>query len=290
MGKIKNLTINTNKINTDEIHILLVSDLHLTMDAGFKNLDKIITSKYIDYDALDYVVIPGDLINDSNELENYEFRKKFLNKMTKLTQDKTTIVSYGNHDQMTKLGSIDEKWIAGDRKLLEDALKELPNIKIVKNGQKAVETKEIDFAGFSPLYSYYEGLHEDKKEYEKNFFANYKEDLFSEDKFNIYLTHEPQSIIRLSKERGYCLQPNTDIVLSGHMHNGLLPNTFHKFAKNRGLISPQMQLFPEFAQGEFQVENTKFIINGPVNTRIETPQVNDLYGANASVLTLKKVR
>lgn len=51
-----------------------------------------------------------------------------------------------------------------------------------------------------------------------------------------------------------------------------------------------MQLFPEYAQGVYQLEDTTFLINGPVNTRIETPLINNLYGPNVSVVTLKKTR
>ena len=30
--------------------------------------------------------------------------------------------------------------------------------------------------------------------------------------------------IRISKEAGTCLVPNTDLIVSGHMHNGFTPN------------------------------------------------------------------
>ena len=74
------------------------------------------------------------------------------------------------------------------------------------------------------------------------------------------------------------------------MHNGLLPNFMQPFMKNKGLISPQMQLLPEYAQGVYQLKDTTFLINGPINTRVETPLINKLYGPNASVVTLKKTR
>ena len=71
------------------------------------------------------------------------------------------------------------------------------------------------------------------------------------------------------------------------MHNGLLPTIMHNFIKNNGLISPQMEILPSFAQGEYSIEDTDFIINGAINTRVETPLINKLYGANATLLTIK---
>ena len=104
------------------------------------------------------------------------------------------------------------------------------------------------------------------------------------------LTHEPQSIIKLSKEKGCCIQENTDLVISGHMHNGLLPVFVHKIIKNTGLISPQMEFFPTYAQGEYTIDSTDFIINGAINTRVETPIINNIYGPSATILTINPSR
>ena len=116
----------------------------------------------------------------------------------------------------------------------------------------------------------------------------YCQNNFDKSRYNIFLTHDPQSIIRLSKEKNTCIHQNTDLVISGHMHNGLLPNVLKKIVKNKGLISPKMKLFPNFAQGEYKIDYTDFIIAGPVNTRVENAIINNLYGANATILTLKK--
>lgn len=111
---------------------------------------------------------------------------------------------------------------------------------------------------------------------------------FNQNKFNIFLTHEPHSIINLSLENNKCIQLYTDLVVSGHMHNGLLPNFLHPYCGTKGIISPQMELFPEYAQGEVKVGDTDFIINGPVNARIETPLINRIYGPSATIITLRK--
>ena len=125
--------------------------------------------------------------------------------------------------------------------------------------------------------------------YQENFDRYYK-DLFNKKEFNIFLTHAPQAFIRLSKKKGSCIVPNTDMAVSGHMHNGLLPNFLGKYMHNRGIISPQMQLFPDYAQGKYQQNDTTYVINGPVNAMVGLPIVNDIYGPNATVVTLVKKR
>lgn len=287
MNPIKNLTFYSSKLNADK-HILVVSDLHLDNKRnGWKNLKKITTSSQIDYDNLDYICIPGDIVNDVNQLEDKHFKTEVLDGLWSLTKKKPTIVSLGNHDQMTD--EPNGKWKIGNFQLLIDTLQELPNFTVLRNNQLPIQKEDLCFGSYSPHFLYYEGQHENKEMYRNGFYGNYQE--FPEDTYNIFLTHEPQSIIYLSEEIGECIQKNADLVISGHMHNGLLPKALHPYFENRGILSPQMDFGPKFAQGEYKVGNTDFIINGPVNTRVETPILNAAYGPNASFVSLKtKVR
>lgn len=287
MGKIKKLEILTPKILRDEFNFLIVSDFHLEKQKGFKNLKKLENSPEINYDEIDFIIIPGDLVNNCVELNDPEFKELFLATLERFTRGIPTIVSGGNHDQMENIGP--RKWKAGDRFLIQQVLKELSNIKFIKNGE-VLRTEEIDFSAFSPFFTYYEGLKEDKEVYRKTFNANTDFEAFTEDKYNVFLTHEPQSIIRLSKENNGCIQKNTDMVVSGHMHDGLLPTPLHKMFGTKGLISPQMEPFPEYAQGHIKENGTDYVINGPVNSRVETPLINKIYGPNATLVKLKKIR
>lgn len=287
MGKIKNLNIVTPKILSEKINLFVASDFHIEKEKGLKNLDKLINSPLINYDDIDYILIPGDLINNCADLKDSSFVKMFLDELEKFTKGKPTIVSVGNHDLMENVAP--RKWKAGNRFLLSKVLKELPNVKFIKNGE-VYRTDEIDFSAFSPNFTYYEGLKENKDVYRDLFNANTNFDAFDKKKYNIFLTHEPHSIIELSKEAGHCIQPNTDLVVSGHMHDGLLPTFLHTNFSNRGLISPQIELFPKYAQGNLNFDDTDYVINGPVNARVEQPLLNDIYGPSATMVTLKKTR
>lgn len=290
MGKINKLTIYSGKIPCD-ISFLVISDIHRSKTEGKENLMKI--KDLIDLDEIDSIIIPGDIVNDVNDLEDKEFRSRLQEELLSITKYKPTFVSLGNHDQMThaKNGT----WIPGQTQLLKEAIKEIPNFCLIENGEKC-DMNFLNISACSPDFNYYEDKDKKKserestKDYQRIFKQTYNEKLFSDNTYNIFLTHEPQSIIKLSKENESCIQPNTDLVISGHMHNGLLPNFMQPFMANRGIISPQMQLLPEYAQGVYQLKDTTFLINGPINTRIETPFINNLYGPNASVVTLKKTR
>lgn len=282
MGRIKELNVYTDKLKKTK-KILLVSDIHKEKKCGQENLDNLKEELIYDIDDVDFIVIPGDLINDTEDLKDPIFRRLFLDSLESFTEGKPTIVSAGNHDKMTRIGT--EKWNLGDKSLLPLALRELDNVTFIRN-QITHRVGNICFGGFSPNCTYYLNKKESKEEYSKQFYSMFDKDKFSRETFNIFLTHEPQSIINLSKEKGECIQPNTDLVVSGHMHNGLVPVFLHKLHGNKGWISPQMDLFPKYAQGEHTIGDTDFIINGAVNTRVETPLINKIYGPNATIITI----
>ena len=289
MAHITNVNINTDKIDRDR-RILSLSDFHLTEDKGFEHL-KEIKSK-TDMTKISHIVMPGDIINDVNELKDNKFRNKVLQALSDFAEDKHVFLSAGNHDQMTLNN---KKWQRGDYSLLQETIKQLPKFHLLKNGE-GITVNDITYSAFSPDYSYYED--EDKErndleaesDYEEAFMKNYNANLFDNNTFNILLTHEPQSIIKLSTKKGSCIQDNTDLVLSGHMHDGMLPHFFKRFCGNIGVISPQMQIFPKYAHGTVEVGDTTFVINGPVNARVESALINEIYGSNATVVDLVKTK
>ena len=73
------------------------------------------------------------------------------------------------------------------------------------------------------------------------------------------------------------------------MHNGMTPN-FLPLPRNRGIISPQYQPLPTYAKGIKTVDKTTFFINGPTNAMVGNDLANNLIGANAGIVTLRKTR
>lgn len=289
MAHITNVNINTDKIDRDR-RILSLSDFHLTEDKGFEHL-KEIKSK-TDMTKISHIVMPGDIINDVNELKDNKFRNKVLQALSDFADDKHVFLSAGNHDQMTLNN---KEWQRGDYFLLQETIEELPKFHLLENGER-ITVNDITYSAISPEFDYYEDENKKRKDleniedYRRLFLDNFNANLFNKDTFNILLTHEPQSIIKLSTKKGSCIQDNTDLVLSGHMHDGMVPHFFKRFCGNIGVISPQMQIFPKYAHGTVNVGDTTFVINGAVNARVESSLINELYGSNATVIDLVKTK
>lgn len=290
MSKIKNLTIYSEKVFSTK-NILVVSDIHRTnkegYDTGLRNLSRLFNdlSNGIQrgmYPKIDAILVPGDLVDDTKELENKEFRMMIEEELAFMTKGMPTYISLGNHDQMT-VGANNE-WIKGDTSALREVISSAPNT-ILLEDDKIANFEEIAIGAFSPRYEYYEVDRERVEEF-RSIFDREIRPQFDSSRYNILMTHTPTGIMALSSLEGKCIESKADLVVSGHMHNGVI-----KLSKNRGLISPQMELFPEYAHGTSKIGETLFLINGPVNTNVGMPIVNKFFKPNANILTLKpKVR
>ena len=110
---------------------------------------------------------------------------------------------------------------------------------------------------------------------------------FDSEYYSILLTHDPKSIYQISDIRKKCMVPNTDLVVSGHMHNGLTPNFLQPLLNGYGFLSPDYTIFPNVAYGVKRIEDTIFLINGAVSSFVEVPILNDLYGVNCTIINLE---
>lgn len=281
MGIVKKIEIYSPKILSSK-RILTLSDIHRTnkkgTTPGLTNLSILEKELLKEMDDIDFILLPGDIINDTKDLEDSDFTKFLIFELETLTKGKPTFVSYGNHDQMTKDNS--NIWQMSSRSLLKEVLRLLPNIKVLENSE-IQNIGEVSISAFSPAYSYYELGKESEEAYIDEFMQEMDECLFDSMKYNILLTHDPNSIISLTKQQIQLLETNPDLVVSGHMHNGLIP-----LFKNAGLISPSHTIFPKYAHGVIEEGETTFIINGAVNTIVESPTINSLFKPNANIVTL----
>lgn len=282
---IKRIKINTDKI-LDDKYLLVVSDIHKTKDLDKDNLGLFQKQLKRIKHQIDYILIVGDIINDTEDLLDVDFQNRFRKEMIEFLEGYKTIISLGNHDESTKIDKNKDKCKQGDPSILKEILTSIDNVHLLDN--KTTYEDDISFASFNPNLDYYIKYYGEKSEFLRQF-KEYYTDKFNENKFNILLSHDPESIIKLSYLEGDCIQPNTDIVVSGHMHNGFLPPMLNFIVKNRGIISPTKSYFPKYAHGEVDINNTKFIINGAINSRVENKVINYLYGTNATMIELKKV-
>ena len=99
---IKRITVNTDKILTDK-YLLVVSDIHKTKDLDKDNLSLFNKQLKRTKHQIDYILIVGDIINDTEDLLDIDFQNRFRKEMIEFLKDYKTIISLGNHDESTKL-------------------------------------------------------------------------------------------------------------------------------------------------------------------------------------------
>ena len=282
MGKIRRLTIFSNKIKSSK-KILVYSDLHL----GFKdrsNIQEVFEIPELSPNLYDCILIPGDIVHAGKSLESKETQKRIVDKLSILTGSTPTYISLGNHDQYERFGF--ETWAAYCEDAAISTFNCLPNMKILDINRK-ISTQGIELSAINNSVYYYLEKHESTEFFLKEYNLRANKMTFSEENFSILLTHDPKSIYRISKQAGACLVNNTDLVISGHMHNGFTPNFLQSRLKGRGFLSPDYTFFPDIAYGVKEVGDTLFLINGAVSSFVEIPLLNKLFGVNCTILELE---
>jgi predicted MPP superfamily phosphohydrolase len=272
---IKRLEFNSPKIKVER-KFLLISDIHKHKHRKKDNLEILKRDIQKEFKDIDYILITGDIIDSPKHLVDEEFLKEFKNSLKDFIEEKETFIVLGNHDVVTS-SLMDE--------YLYNILNEMDNIKCLNN-KDIIDLGDVIIQGFTPDILYYKKYHGNKYEFERQFIEE-KPSKFNKNKYNILMTHDPSSIIELS-HRNNKLPKEIDLVVTGHMHNGLVPRKLQNIMKNRGLVGPYRKLLPKYAYGDIEVDNTKFIILGAVNPTINIPTYNKMYGYDATILTLKK--
>ncbi len=252
----RDYVVYSDKLNKD-IRCVVLSDIHyipgMKLDFLYNQLEKIKS------DVPDYVIILGDLINDGlYDVEELKELRKWLYDLSKVGCKVISIL--GNHEQLTQKYSDD--WEECYNPDYVNMLKNYDNFTLLENA--TLETGDIMFGGTRFSGDYYDKRKEPISEYKKGM----KNAVFSPDKLNILLDHSPVRSFD-SKVIGDIKSLNdVDLVLSGHIHNGCIPNYVSGwFPGNFGLIDPYMQLFPKNARGMKQItDNTVGIAFAPVTT------------------------
>lgn len=256
----------TNKIK-NEYQIALISDIHFNDKFNRKIFKKILNQ--IKERQVNYITIAGDIL-DTSSTTNLDDLKDFFIELTHIAP---TIAVLGNHDE--KAGQIHNWTYEKNEKLLE-LLNSIENLHFLNDSNFTDD--EITFYGFNLSYHHYEVK---KESYET--FCEEIEKLkceIPENTYNITVFHSPINIYTYLKKNKKSSLNKTDLILSGHMHNGCIPHTiarfFNKvFRSTRGFISPRRELFPKYAQGRIY-ERDGYVYQGIMKLSHSTKSFNKL--------------
>lgn len=227
--------------------ITVFSDWHVssnTKNDEFKLLTKAICKQHSNY-----TFFIGDLLDASNiPIIASNKRILLLNFIKAIVQEKPLIIIRGNHDTLSQ--DKNGKWV---KYICEDFWQELAsihNVHLLFDNNLTFQDENLHVVGLELKEEYYEN--EQKKEdiYSLyNQIERQKETLkkLPKDKLKILLVHSP--ILITNKIVAEHLN-EFDVILSGHVHGGLVPPILERiWPKNKGIKSPISGFFPNNARG-----------------------------------------
>ena len=261
-----------------DITFIHIGDIHYNETTSAKKLEYI---KYAIEDAHpDYIFITGDLLDRPKITKNKEKIKLLVSWLNSLGNIAKVFISLGNHDII----------LEEDYKFF-NKLNDINNIYVLNN--QSYEDENVFISGFTLPTNYYYNIekHEDEDALLETLQNNFNlVTNLPKKKYKVALIHSP---ILLSEKKVVEKSKEYDLVLSGHMHNGLIPRILDKIIKNNyGLISPDKRLFAKNTRGKIKTKYYTIIITGgitklsPSSTKILS-KLNGLYPISINKITVK---
>ena len=269
--------LSSKKLKKD-ITFIHIGDIHYNETTSTKKLEYI---KYAIEDAHpDYIFITGDLLDKPKITKNKEKIKLLVSWLNSLGNIAKVFISLGNHDII----------LEEDYKFF-NKLNDINNIYVLNN--QSYEDENVFISGFTLPTNYYYNIekHEDEDALLETLQNNFNlVTNLPKKKYKVALIHSP---ILLSEKKVVEKLKEYDLILSGHMHNGLIPRILDKIIKNNyGLISPDKRKKEKNTRGKIKTKYYTIIITGgitklsPSSTKILS-KLNGLYPISINKITVK---
>lgn len=264
--KINKYKVNTNKIGNDK-KIVLLSDIHYENDYSEEILDNIFNE--IKKISPSYICIAGDIL-DQSTVTNLN---KLIDFLKKISYFAPVIVELGNHD--TTYMKAYRSWKEKKNQKFIEILNKINNIYLLDN--KSIILDNIIFTGITLSYDYYYTYREKEKYLLDEVNLLYK-DINPNDRYSILLCHSPIAVIKAVEDKRFPRKIN--LILSGHVHNGITPEWLTKFLNRfnikRGFINPAINFFPNNVRGMITKNNIDIIVSEGVMKLSKSSKLNKL--------------
>lgn len=280
--QIENYKIDTHK-NINK-RICLISDIHHDVCAKKKFYDKLLNK--IKSNNPDFIILAGDIIDCGKVLENNEVRiliEYFIEELGKINK---TLVTVGNHDiqysfDVNEKNNYDLKWFK--------SLTKYKNVYYIYN--ESIIFNGLEFIHYTPTTKWFRDKNKDAFH---NEFKRYPIKFEKNNNYKIFISHSP---VAITMKHNYINIPgfidNVNLILSGHMHNGALPEflEFLDFKKEGiGIMSPNKKWFPKYCRGLHKVDKADIIISRGIK-EFNHPKIfkifNFLYNNEVTIIDLK---
>ena len=265
------------------IKIAILSDIHYTPYFNNKILDKLYNQ--IKNNIPNYICILGDILDNALYKEIDPLIKWFND----LSQLAPLLIIYGNHD--TKKGYI-HHWQEEQNSYLRNILKEMNNVHFLEDS--SWQDNNILFYGYNPSFKHYEIDKEKYDSFEKEMTKTHCP--FTNNTYNILLFHSPINIHKYIQNNDTPFN-NTDLILSGHTHNGCLPFFITRFLNKtfkttRSLISSKRKFLQKYCQGRVYEKPEGYIYQGITKFSYSTKLIryfDIIYSKKVQFITIKKI-
>ena len=211
--------------------IMVASDIHYQASVS-RDLFRMLV-RYARETTPDFVVMPGDQIETIDFIDDTNNREFFESIIRELAEVAPVVIIPGNHEIKNFSKDSFKNRLAESNDLNVKALKYFDSLNKINNvyflNNEQITLKGATFLGFNPRLSSYQKMNDKKTEDE--FIEDYlKSGLkMADDAYNILLTHSP---LQITNEGVFNAIPDfnmvTDLVISGHFHDGYLPKMLDK--------------------------------------------------------------
>ena len=254
----------------------LLSDIHFAPKVTSETLDNLIAAAKSKQP--DYIIVPGDLIDYLDIIDDKSELKRFLSWFERLGRIAPTLIGLGNHDFYRINHDRKPKFLGRYPWLIEypnhliEQLSALENIHLLNNS--TYEDDRIYVFGFTQTPEYFSLDSSDEPTIRSNIedcgimlhdlreIPADKLHNLPPNKVKLALAHSPFCLFNQEVETFFS---GFDFTISGHTHNGAVPPIINDFWRSdRGLSAPgNAKIFPDHARaGLFG----KHLICGAVTT------------------------
>lgn len=282
----------------EEYRIVSISDLHFSPKVTTKKLNSIYNT--LQHLKPHYILIPGDLIDSSNMIEQKAERMRLYTWIISLAKLSKVIISLGNHDCYQRGKFVEDGKKCKVRyfydKIFFQSLAEIPNVYILDNS--IYEDQNVYIAGLNLPFEYYRSkpTKEKRKEEDKSLLIKTLNENLSiltklpNQKIKVLMVHSPVFLTEKKIEKKL---EEFNYFIAGHMHNGcVFPLLDELWNSTYGIISPKKTFFPKNARNTLRKKEDKLIVNGAITTFQACTKwmqlLNILFPMNITVLEFTK--
>ena len=262
------------------LKFFLLSDIHFSAKVRQTTLNAIV--KQAKLQMPNYILIAGDLLDSLDSIDAPANLKRLTAWLQRLGQVAPVLIALGNHDFYRKnpahhnIFSTKRHWFAEEPAKLLEAIAPLDNVIVLNNS--VCQDNQAYILGFTQTPEYFQFDRDDRAttfltpgSEDKNILLYDLRHLnpklltkLPKNKVKIAIIHSP---VFLSDPEVAEYFAEFDFIISGHMHNGVVPPVMIDFWRSdRGLMAPGKLFFPRHARTYITNPSEKSIICGPVST------------------------